>query len=106
MFKKNLKIINLTILTLVPYHMDRNYIIYLQKKKLLYQFLKGVSTDHMVELNQREKERVFNLGYYTWVEQQGIDLSSFEKRRDQKFWLDHYNRFLSLDDLLEQFNSN
>ena len=70
------------------------------------QFLKGVLTDHIVELNQREKERVFNLGYYTWVEQQGIDLSSFEKRRDQKFWLDHYNRFLSLDGLLEQFNFN
>ncbi|SVD63279.1 uncharacterized protein METZ01_LOCUS416133, partial [marine metagenome] len=36
------------------------------------QYLKGISTDNTLELNQREKERIFNLGYYTWVEQQGI----------------------------------
>ena len=69
------------------------------------QFLKGVTTDHTLELNQKEKERIFNLGYYTWVEQQGIDLNDFEKRRDQQFWLDHYNHILSLDDRIEEFNA-
>lgn len=69
------------------------------------QFLKGITTDHTLELNQKEKERIFNLGYYTWVEQQGIDLNDFEKRRDQKFWLDHYNHILSLDDRIEEFNA-
>ena len=69
------------------------------------QFLKGITTDHTLELNQKEKERIFNLGYYTWVEQQGIDLNDFEKRRDQGFWLDHYNHILSLDDRIEEFNA-
>ena len=69
------------------------------------QFLKGITTDHTLELNQKEKERIFNLGYYTWVEQQGIDLNDFEKRRDQQFWLDHYNHILSLDDRIEEFNA-
>ena len=69
------------------------------------QFLKGVTTDHTLELNQKEKQRIFNLGYYTWVEQQGIDLNDFEKRRDQQFWLDHYNHLLSLDDKIEVFNA-
>ena len=69
------------------------------------QFLKGVTTDHTLELNQKEKQRIFNLGYYTWVEQQGIDLNDFEKRRDQQFWLDHYNHILSLDDRIEEFNA-
>ena len=69
------------------------------------QFLKGITTDHTLELNQKEKERIFNLGYYTWVEQQGIDLNDFEKRRDQKFWLDHYNHILSLDNRIEEFNA-
>ena len=69
------------------------------------QFLKGISTEHTLELNQKEKERIFNLGYYTWVEQQGIDLNDFEKRRDQGFWLDHYNHILSLDDRIEEFNA-
>jgi len=69
------------------------------------QFLKGVTTDHTLELNQKEKERIFNLGYYTWVEQQGIDLNDFEKRRNQQFWLDHYNHILSLDNRIEEFNA-
>ena len=69
------------------------------------QFLKGITTDHTLELNQKEKERIFNLGYYTWVEQQGIDLNDFEKRRDQQFWRDHYNHMLSLDDRIEEFNA-
>ena len=68
------------------------------------QFLKGISIDHIIELNQRDKERIFNLGYYTWVEQQGVSISNFEKRRDQKFWLDHYNHLLSFDDRLDEFN--
>ena len=68
-------------------------------------FLSGISTDHTLELNQREKERIFNLGYYTWIEQQGIDLVNFERRRDQQFWLDHYNHILSLDDRIEAFNA-
>ena len=53
----------------------------------------------------REYELVFNLGYYTWVEQQGVRLSDFEKRKDQQFWLDHYNYMISLDDKIEKFNS-
>ena len=69
------------------------------------QYLQGVKADYTLELNQREKERIFNLGYYTWVEQQGINLSDFEKRKDQKFWNNHYNYMLSLDDRVEAFNS-
>jgi hypothetical protein len=69
------------------------------------EYLKGVSTDHMIELGQKDKERIFNLGYYTWVEQQGIQLEDFEKRRDQNFWNEHYNYILSLDERVEAFNS-
>jgi len=69
------------------------------------QFLKAITTDHTLELNQKDKERIFNLGYYTWVEQQGIDLNDFEKRRNQQFWLDHYNHILSLDDKIDVFNA-
>jgi len=69
------------------------------------QYLKGASTDHMIELDQKDRERIFNLGYYTWVEQQGIHLEDFEKRRDQSFWNEHYNYILSLDERVEAFNS-
>jgi hypothetical protein len=46
----------------------------------------AVSTDHLLELTAVERNRVFNLGYFTWVEQQGVPLQQFEERRDQSFW--------------------
>ena len=69
------------------------------------EFLKGANTDNTLELNQRDKERIFNLGYYTWVEQQGINLDDFEKRRSQNFWDHHYKQMLSLDDRIKEFNN-
>ena len=69
------------------------------------QYLKGISKDNTLELNQRERERIFNLGYYTWVEQQGININEFEKRRDQNFWNEHHNYMLSLDNQIKEFNS-
>lgn len=43
-------------------------------------------TDLLMELSLRDRERIFNLGYYTWVEQQGVPLADFEARRKQSFW--------------------
>jgi hypothetical protein len=68
-------------------------------------YLMEIDSDNMIELSQNDKERIFNLGYYTWVEQQGVSLSNFEKRKDQQFWLDHYNNMISLDDRIEKFNA-
>ena len=69
------------------------------------QHLRACSTDHTLELNQIDKERIFNLGYYTWVEQQGVDINDFEKRRNQKFWNDHFEHMLSLDNRIKEFNN-
>ena len=68
-------------------------------------YMKEIDTENMIELSQIDKERIFNLGYYTWVEQQGLSLSDFEKRKDQKFWLDHYNYMISLDEKIDKFNA-
>ena len=51
------------------------------------------------------KKRIFNLGYFTWVEQQGISLEDFEKRKTQEFWNSHYNYMLSLDNQIKEFNN-
>jgi cysteine synthase A len=48
--------------------------------------LAGLSTDHLMELTERDRERIFNLGYFTWVEQQGVSLEDFVARRSQGFW--------------------
>ena len=69
------------------------------------QYLNGIAIDDTLELNQKDKERIFNLGYYTWVEQQGVDINDFEKRRNINFWNEHYNYMLSLDNQIKEFNS-
>ena len=46
----------------------------------------GAITDHVIELDRALHERIFNLGYSTWVEQQGVKLSDFDARRDQAWW--------------------
>ena len=48
--------------------------------------LLGARTDHYLELGQRERERIFNLGYYTWVEQQGVPSEEFTARRAPAYW--------------------
>ncbi len=45
--------------------------------------LEGQGTDDMLELTLEDRERIFNLGYYTWVEQQGVSIEDFEVRRSQ-----------------------
>merc|ERR1719238_2364999 len=46
----------------------------------------GASTADVMEMGELEKRRVFNLGYYTWVEQQNITVEEFRARRSQSFW--------------------
>ena len=41
----------------------------------------------MLELAAEDRERIFNLGYFTWVEQQGVSIEDFVARRDPAFWL-------------------
>ena len=42
------------------------------------------TTDHVLECTEQDRNRIFNLGYYTWVEQQGTPLEVFEARRSQR----------------------
>ncbi len=48
--------------------------------------LADVTTEAMIECTERDRTRIFNLGYYTWVEQQGTPFELFEQRRSQQFW--------------------
>ncbi|MEL7207094.1 MAG: pyridoxal-phosphate dependent enzyme [Actinomycetota bacterium] len=48
--------------------------------------LVDVSTEHVLEMGPKARDRVFNLGYFTWVEQQGVSIDDFSRRRSQQFW--------------------
>ena len=68
-------------------------------------YILGTATDHLLETNLRDRERIFNLGYYTWVEQQGVDNEDFEARRDQVFWDGLMSNVPKWDAMIEEFNS-
>jgi cysteine synthase len=67
-------------------------------------YLLATTTDHVLELTQRDRERIFNLGYFTWVEQQGIGLEDFEARRDQRFWRGLRDLLPAWDAMIDRFN--
>jgi cysteine synthase len=67
--------------------------------------LEAIADDHMLELTHQERKRIFNLGYYTWVEQQGVRFDDFEKRKDQSFWRGVVETIPAWDRLIERFNA-
>jgi hypothetical protein len=69
------------------------------------QAILGASTDHMIEMNRIDRERMFNLGYYTWVEQQGTSVEDFDRRRDQGFWDGLMNLVPIWDGMIDKFNA-
>jgi cysteine synthase len=68
------------------------------------QYLLGASTDHLIELSLVDRTRIFNLGYYTWVEQQGVSIGDFNARRDQRFWRDLQKLLPAWDEMIAEFN--
>ena len=68
-------------------------------------YLMGATTDNLVEATRQDKQRMFNLGYYTWVEQQGVSLEDFDARRDQQFWDGLMDVVPVWDDMIGRFNA-
>ncbi|MFB0927431.1 MAG: pyridoxal-5'-phosphate-dependent protein subunit beta, partial [Acidimicrobiales bacterium] len=66
--------------------------------------LVGLPTEAM-EMGPAERNRVFNLGYFTWVEQQGVDISDFEIRREQSWWNSLRPLVDQWDGMIEEFNA-
>ncbi|MBI2834409.1 MAG: pyridoxal-phosphate dependent enzyme [Acidobacteria bacterium] len=69
------------------------------------QHLAGASTDHLLELTEVERTRIFNLGYYTWVEQQGVSIDDFQARRHQAFWRSLRELPAIWDRMIGEFNA-
>lgn len=65
----------------------------------------AMDASQLLELSYLERKRIFNLGYYTWVEQQGLSQSEFESRRDQKYWQAIRAQLSQWDTLIGEFNN-
>ncbi|MEK7821208.1 MAG: pyridoxal-5'-phosphate-dependent protein subunit beta [Pseudomonadota bacterium] len=67
--------------------------------------LGAAATDHLLETTWRDRQRIFNLGYFTWVEQQGVSIEEFNARRDQRFWDNLLDLVPIWDSMIEDFNA-
>jgi len=68
------------------------------------QHLSGVRTDHYLEMSHIDRQRIFNLGYFTWVEQQGISIEDFVSRREPAFWHRLLDLIPAWDEMIAEFN--
>jgi cysteine synthase A len=65
----------------------------------------GAGSDHVLELTDLDRRRIFNLGYYTWVEQQGIPIDEFVERREQATWTRMRELLPTWDAMIGEFNA-
>ncbi len=73
--------------------------------EIVAQHLSGADTEHLEELGSVGRNRIFNLGYYTWVEQQGVSVEDFDVRRDQGFWNQLHTMAPGWNAMIEEFNA-
>ena len=66
----------------------------------------GLKTDNLLELTYAERKRVHNLKYYTWVEQQGMDVEDLNAQwyDTEHTWDAVHAQAKELDKLITAFN--
>ena len=68
-------------------------------------YLLGNDIAWFQELSHIDKQRAFNLGYYTWVEQQGVSVEEFSARKHQSFWRALGELVPAWDAMIDDFNA-
>ena len=69
-------------------------------------YLRGQSTDNLLELRYTDKRRIHNLKYFTWVEQQGKSYHEIQSMwQDPDYWTNVQKQVSEIDALIEEFNA-
>jgi cysteine synthase A len=78
----------------------------IEAAKDYHRYLMAESTDHMLELSYRDKRRIHNLKYFTWIEQQGKELSELDAQWHDfpEFWDRIHSQVIEIDGLIDHFN--
>jgi cysteine synthase A len=67
--------------------------------------LAGQGGENVLELNERERRRIHNLKYYTWVEQQAKRVEDLDAQWDEPdFWRRVRGQTPRIDELIAEFN--
>jgi len=67
-------------------------------------YLLGAGTDYLQELGYRDRKRLHNLKYFTWVEQQGKTSEELAALWEPDFWTETWAQVPEWDRLIQQFN--
>ena len=65
----------------------------------------GAGAEHVLVCGAEERTRIFNLGYYTWVEQQDVPIDEFVARRHQETWTQMRSVLPLWDEMITEFNA-
>ncbi|MEI2689649.1 MAG: pyridoxal-phosphate dependent enzyme [Anaerolineae bacterium] len=69
-------------------------------------YLLGERTDNLLELSYQDRQRIHNLKYYTWVEQQGKSYEEIQAQwYDDDYWTSIPPMVDEIDRLIETFNA-
>ena len=71
-----------------------------QDAMLNYKQIQDLKIDHMEELSYYGKKRIHNLKYYTWVEQQGMEVSELNAQ-----WYDYDNYWERVHEMADEFDA-
>ena len=75
--------------------------------KSFHKSIMGASTADMLELDYYAKKRIHNLKYFTWIEQQGKDLSELNAQwYDEEYWTKIAAQAPEIDKLISEFNKD
>ncbi len=67
--------------------------------------LQGITTDNLIELSYADRQRVHNLKYFTWVEQQGKTYEEIQAQwYDPAYWTNVQKQVGEIDQKIVEFN--
>ena len=68
--------------------------------------LMGITTDHLLELSFPDRQRIHNLKYFTWVEQQGkrVEDLNAQWHNYPEYWMAIQDQVNEIDELIKEFN--
>jgi cysteine synthase len=69
-------------------------------------WLDGADVSHVKELRHEDRLRIFHLGYFTWVEQQGVPLADFDARKSAAWWNELPCLVPAWDEAIAAFNDD
>ncbi|MCK5827650.1 pyridoxal-5-phosphate-dependent protein subunit beta, partial [Candidatus Bipolaricaulota bacterium] len=66
----------------------------------------GLKTDSMQELGYRDRKRIHNLKYFTWIEQMGRSVEELDRQwyDYDEYWGSIHSMVPAIDKLIVEFN--